>query len=65
VVDHYVNALCQCGNIGGVNGGEHTHAQLIPTQLAIAIGINDTIGAKDGADLVCINALKVNGAHNV
>jgi hypothetical protein len=65
VVDHYVNALRQCGNISWVNGGEHTHAQLIPTQLAIAVGINDTIGAKDGADLVCINALKVNGAHNV
>ena len=63
--DHGIDACCQCDHVVGIDGREHAHAQLIATKFAVAVCVDDAVGAKDRIDLIRIDPVKIDRADNV
>ena len=52
VLDEVVDARREGLDVGRLDGGEHADAQLVAAELAVAVGVDDPVGAQRGADLV-------------
>ena len=51
VVDEVVDAGGERLDVGGLDGREHPDAQLVAAELAVAVGVDDAVGAQRGGDL--------------
>ena len=48
--DHVVDAAGQGLDVGGVDGGEQRHPQLVAAQLAVGLGVDDAVGPQHLGD---------------
>ena len=64
--DDVIDGLGERLDVGGVDGREHADTELVATELAIGISVDDAVGPKRRSDLVSVNrVVDVDGADNV
>ena len=65
-LDAVVEAGGECPRIGRVDGREHADTQLVAAQLAVAVHVEDAIGAQDAVKGVGIDRLvEVDCGHDL
>src|SRR3954454_23108732 len=63
--DDEVDALGERSDVRGIDGRKHADADLVAAELAIAVGVDDAVGAKGGADVVGVDAFEIDRADDL